>query len=308
MTAPPRFARLIASASLLLTAPAFGQSAAPAASAVAVATVDADPALWVVRDADTTVYLFGTVHLLRPGLSWFDEAVADAFAASDELVTEIDEASSRQVPALLARTGRAEDGVVLTARLSEENRATYVRAMQSVGLPAERFEAMEPWVPGMLLSVLPLVRSGYDPNMGVEATLRRAAQAGGKRVSALETAEMQIGFFDALPPPAQLRFLTTAAAGALLGTAPLDELVTLWAAGDADGLGDGLNRQMADYPDLQAPLLTNRNRNWANWVSERIAGTGGTYFVAVGAGHLAGEGSVQQFLRNHGLTAERVRY
>ena len=77
------FRRLAALAAVLATA--LGLAAAPALAAPR----DADPALWVVRDADTTIYLFGTVHFLPKDLAWFDDGVADAFNASDELRMEL---------------------------------------------------------------------------------------------------------------------------------------------------------------------------------------------------------------------------
>ncbi|MGI9360936.1 MAG: TraB/GumN family protein, partial [Parasphingorhabdus sp.] len=65
-----------------------GQTAPLAAEALTIPD-DPDPALWVVKDEDTTIYLFGTIHILKPGLSWFDEAVKDAFDESEELVVEM---------------------------------------------------------------------------------------------------------------------------------------------------------------------------------------------------------------------------
>ncbi|MEQ1653865.1 MAG: TraB/GumN family protein, partial [Hyphomicrobium sp.] len=176
--------RLLATAALF-AAPVVAQVAAPepAPPASAVATQDADPALWVVRDADTTIYLFGTVHMLRPGLSWFDEAVADAFAASDELVLELPAGSDARVGELVTGLSSAQDGITLSARLSPEQRDIYTRAMARMHLPAAPFEAREPWMPAMLLSVVPLIQRGYNPTDGVEATLTHAATTAGKRIS-----------------------------------------------------------------------------------------------------------------------------
>lgn len=307
-----KFFATAAFATTLITAPALAQDATPAAPAAtttpAVTTVDADPALWVVRDADTTIYLFGTVHLLRPGLSWFDDAVADAFNASEELVLEIDASAGSNAQALIAQYGIATDGATVSSRLTEADRATYVRAMDSVGLPAPAFERLEPWVPSLMLGIMPLVRRGYNPAEGVEAILSGAARTANKRVSALETEEQQIGFFDSLPMPAQVQYLNGSATLALSTEDMFEPLVQHWAAGRADELGTMMNGMMAPYPDVAAVLLTNRNERWATWIGEHIAQPGGTYFVAVGAGHLAGDNSVQAFLTRNGLTVTRVAY
>lgn len=307
--------RLVAGAALFASTAALAQAAAPApaaapiaAPAAPVAMVDADPALWVVKDGDTTIYLFGTVHVLKPGLSWFDEAVADAFTASDELVLELAPAENANVGPILQRLGRAEDGVALSSRLTDEQRDTYTRALATVNIPPAAFEPTDPWVPGMLLTVLPLQALGYDPASGAEATLTKAAEVAGKPVSGLETAELQLGLLDTLPIPAQVSFMVGAAEQALKGGDQLAQLIDLWKDGKPDELGALMNYELAESPELEESLLTNRNRTWAEWIATKIAAPGGSYFVAVGAGHLAGEHSVQSFLATRGLTVTRVAY
>jgi len=303
--------RLLATAALLLapTSPALAQTAAsPTPAPTAAATVDADPALWVLRDADTTIYLFGTVHALRPGLGWFDEAVADAFNASDEVVFEIpqdDDPAAMQ--GLIASLGVAQDGRTLSSRLTDDQRAAYNRAMESTRLPAAAFEQLEPWVPGMLLSVVPLLQRGYDPAQGAERILFAAAQSAGKRVGALETAREQLGFFDGLPEAAQLKFLVEAAELAVSTEDKTQAMINLWAAGNADDLGHLINAEMEDDAALRDALLTRRNANWTQWIRTRMDQPG-TVFVAVGAGHLAGNDSVQSMLASGGVTVTRITY
>ena len=84
-----RFFRTLAASCAVISFAGFAASPVQAAAPAAAATVDADPALWVMKDDDTTIYLFGTVHVLKPGLSWFDEAVRDAFDKSDQLMLEM---------------------------------------------------------------------------------------------------------------------------------------------------------------------------------------------------------------------------
>lgn len=307
--------RLFATAALLLApaSPALAQTApaaapAPAADSATVPTVDADPALWVVRDADTTIYLFGTVHALRPGLSWFDEAVADAFNASEEVIFEIPQTDDPAVmQQLIVRLGVAQDGRALSSRLSDDQRATYTRAMQSIGMPIPAFDRLEPWVPGVLLSVIPLMQRGYDPTQGAERILANAATAVGKRVGALETAEQQLGFFDTLPEAAQIKFLLDSAEAAVSPEDKTQAMINLWAAGNADDLGQMINDEMDDDAALRDALLTRRNANWTQWIRTRMDQPG-TVFIAVGAGHLAGNESVLSMLTSGGVTVTRVNY
>ena len=270
--------------------------------------IPADPALWVVRDADTTIYLFGTVHALQPGLTWFDSAVKDAFDRSETLVLELPTEAAAQAPALMARLSAAPDATPLTQRLDAEQRTTYTQAMQRFNLPVAQFESRTPWLPGMLLTMMPLVQAGFDPAHGVEMTLTSAAGEQNKPIVGLETAESQFNIFAQLPMDTQVHFLVSAADQSLKGTEQMQQMVTLWREGKPDELGTLLNESFSDYPDLRGPLLTNRNRNWADWISTKLNDTGGVYFIAVGAGHLAGDDSVQAILAARGIASERIAY
>ncbi len=283
-------------------------AAEPAPVAAAAATTDADPALWVVKDDDTTIYLFGTVHVLKPGLSWFDEAVKTAFDKSDEMMLEIvmpeDQAAvaKTMMPLAMDTTGKT-----IPSRLTPEQLQAYQAAMVSVGLPANAFDSFEPWFPAMTLSVLPLTKLGYDPEQGAEKLLTKFAKADGKPVAGLETLEEQLGFFDQLPDTQQVAFLNSVVKDLDKLGPTLDKMVGLWAKGDPDGLAVVMNDSLAATPELAAMLLYERNERWADQIKTRM-NKPGTVFIAVGAGHLAGEKSVQDYLKDRGLTATRIDY
>ena len=283
-------------------------AAEPAPVAAAAATTDADPALWVVEDDDTTIYLFGTVHVLKPGLSWFDEAVKTAFDKSDEMMLEIvmpeDQAAvaKTMMPLAMDTTGKT-----IPSRLTPEQLQAYQAAMVSVGLPANAFDSFEPWFPAMTLSVLPLTKLGYDPEQGAEKLLTKFAKADGKPVAGLETLEEQLGFFDQLPDTQQVAFLNSVVKDLDKLGPTLDKMVGLWAKGDPDGLAVVMNDSLAATPELAAMLLYERNERWADQIKTRMDKPG-TVFIAVGAGHLAGEKSVQDYLKDRGLTATRIDY
>src|SRR3954454_4083713 len=76
---------ILAAAAIAAASPALPPASGPTAASRAT---NADPAIFVVRDADTTVYLFGTFHALDSKTEWFNDQVKDAFEQSDELVLE----------------------------------------------------------------------------------------------------------------------------------------------------------------------------------------------------------------------------
>ncbi|MCA0977587.1 TraB/GumN family protein [Qipengyuania flava] len=264
------------------------------------------PALWKVADEDTIIYLFGTVHVLPTDVEWYDEDIAAALESADTLVTEIpaDAMSDPALQGAIMQKAMLPEGQTLRAMLSDEDRAVYETALGKVGLPPQAFDRFEPWFAGMTLSVLPLVQKGYDPESGVEKVVEAAAAKTARR-AALETVGQQIDFFDTLPVDSQTEFLMALARDMDGMVAMMDEMVAEWLEGDADGLAEIMNRTMTD-PAVAAALLYNRNERWAEWIDERLDQPGAV-FVAVGAGHLAGQKSVQEYLRSRDIEVTRVQ-
>ncbi|WP_209347570.1 TraB/GumN family protein [Pontixanthobacter sp. CEM42] len=273
---------------------------------VAVEQVELDgPALWKVADEDTTIYLFGTVHALPKDVDWYKSSIADALSSSDKLVTEIymKPGTEAQAQAAFMTEGMLPEGQNLRDLLNEEQKASYEAAMTKLGMPAAAFDRFEPWLAGINLSMLPLFKAGYTPDAGVEKVLEK--KAGETPRGALETVDFQVGVFDGLPMDSQIKFMMEAANGIDEIVPMLDSMVDEWVEGDAAGLASLMNGGLTD-PALAEALLYARNRTWAEWIDTRLD-TPGTVFVAVGAGHLAGEQSVQDALATRGITSTRVQ-
>ena len=291
----------LTSLALMLALPACAQSK-PAQN-----PNDADPALWVVKDADTTIYLFGTIHVLKPGLTWFDEAVKTAFDKSDQLVLEMVEPDKATMQQIVLKNGFSPTGPTLTEQLPADKRGAYLKAIADLGAPPQAFDRMKPWLAAVTLSIAPLQKQGYDPANGPEKVLTEAARSEGKPVEGLETAELQIGYFNGLSPKAQIEFLTSTVDELPKAGEEMAKMVDEWAHGDPDALARDMNESLKDSPEVAKTLLTDRNGRWASWIKQRLAKPG-TIFIAVGAGHLAGDDSVQAQLAKQGIKAQRIAY
>jgi uncharacterized protein YbaP (TraB family) len=296
-----QFVSFTASAALALGGTASAQPA-PDAAEVAPPGAIPGPALWKVADADTTIYLFGTVHALPKDKPWLDERIAHAFDASGELVTEIDVGDLGSSAQALSSKALLPQGQSLRGLMATGDREAYEAALVSLGLPVEALDRYEPWFAAMTLSLLPLLRTGYDTKSGVELSL--SDRAGQRAHAGLETLQQQIELFDGMPQAEQLSFLGQTVQALPEASASLDAMVAEWLKGDAGKLADLLNAELTDAA-LRDRLLTQRNANWARWIEQRM-GQPGTVFVAVGAGHLAGADSVQAQLGQLGLKAQRV--
>lgn len=295
---------LLAAALTLAPAAALAQPA-PAAPAAAPLP-DADPALWVVRDADTNIYLFGTFHLLD-GRPWFNDEIRTAFDASDELVMEAvlpDNPASLQP--LILRYAVDPEGRTLTSRLNTEQNAALGRALSAAGIPPAAFDRFEPWFVSMTLAVLGAQRLGIGSESGPETVLTAAARARHIPIGELEGFELQLRLLDTMPEAMQLEQLSETLRDNDEIAGKLAPMLAAWSAGDVERLAALLNEDETEQDRaLHRLLFTERNANWAGWIAGRLARPG-TVFVAVGAGHLAGPDSVQAALAARGLRAERV--
>lgn len=263
------------------------------------------PALWKVSDEDTTIYLFGTVHALPKEVVWYDAEIAEALTSADTIVTEIkmDSSSEAAMNQLAMQRGMYTDGTTLRSLLDEDQTAAYEAALGGLEIPPGAFDQFEPWMAGLTLTMLPLLQQGYDINSGVDKVI--LSKSGDTPKDALETADFQIGIFDNLPQDAQIEFLMSAVEGADEAKETLDRMVAEWIEGDADGLAEIMNEDMDDEA-LARALLWDRNANWAEWIDARME-TPGTVFIAVGAGHLAGKYSVQDYLAERDIEVTRVQ-
>lgn len=265
----------------------------------------ADPALWVVKDKDTTIYLMGTVHVLKPGTVWLDGGVKKAYDASSEIVLELIQPEPAVARAAIGKYANDPDGPPLSQKLSPELREKYQKVAADLGLPAPAFEKFEPWFVSTILSLTAIGKAGYNPENGVERQITEAAKRDAKKMGALENLEEQLGFFASLPEAAQLTLLKGTIEQMPETRTFFDAMVANWAKGDPDALARMLNEAMGQSPELLDVLLVKRNERWAKWIDDRMKQPG-TIFIAVGAGHLAGKNSVQDYLKTRKLKAKRI--
>jgi uncharacterized protein YbaP (TraB family) len=282
--------------------------AAPEPAPAATAPATANPALWRVADDDTTVYLFGTVHVLPPALEWrtdkIDKALAEAKAVYFE--TDLDPAPNEIMP-VLQKLGLYPPSERLSDKLSEEDRAALQKVANDLGLPAFQLDAMKPWLAGVTIAEAAITKAGYDANSGVERKLAPTAKDAGKEIRKLETVEQQLLAFADVSEKAQIRFLMDGVHQMDEEAATLDSMVKAWAAGDVARLEHiMIEEDFQEMPEIYDALLVKRNANWASKIDELIKSEPGTYFIAVGAAHLIGKDSVIEKLKPIGHTSARV--
>lgn len=244
-------------------------ASAPVAPTAQPSPFDARPAIWVVNDPDTTIYLFGTFHALDGKSAWFNEEVKTAFNASHELVLET------LVPEAMKPTANVPGPVRIGPVGRYAGSASLLSTSKTV-MSAGRSQ-------------------GMSTAMGADAILREAAEQVGKPVGGLESFEFQLNMFDKLPGAKAPANPEEAARTKAALAAVLDRLQTAWTHGDVESFTPMLQQMQAQSPRTYKVLFNDRNGRWAEWIAQRLQQPG-VVFVAVGAGHLAGKDSVQNKL------------
>jgi uncharacterized protein YbaP (TraB family) len=262
------------------------------------------PALWRVQKGDVDAYVFGTIHVLPAGVAWETARMRDAMTRADRLVLEaagLDDAAGSQ--AIFQKMGQSPDLPPITQRVPPAQRGALEALIAKGGMSEPMLSAYESWAAAMLVSTVMQSELALSGAEGVEPALTKEFRAAGKPVEGLETIADQFGLFDHLPENTQRAFLSETVGQAGDMRAQFDRMMAAWMRGDTPAIARDFVAELASEPELVGPLLTDRNRRWAN----AVAGMRGRPFIAVGAAHLAGPDNLISLLQAKGFMATRVQ-
>jgi uncharacterized protein YbaP (TraB family) len=273
-------------------------AAVPAAADVAGRSV-----VWSVRGEHNTVYLFGSVHVLRAGDVGLPRAAEAAYDDAEQLVMEIDMDDAAVADPLamaeqMQRLARLPQHTSLRSVLGDDY-AGVAAATARAGLDLAALDGFAPWFVGVMLLQVEIAKRGLDPAHGIEQQVTDRALADGKPILGLETPAEQFAVLAALPLPQQKRFLLMSLEETAQLDASLDELLDAWRDGDTATLARVLSEEFDEFPELYRPLTEDRNRAWVEQLA-RLLDDRDDYLVVVGALHLVGRNSVVELLRERG--------
>ena len=265
----------------------------------------ADPALWQAKGTAGVVHLFGTVHALRPGASWKTPSFRQAFEHSEELWVEIANPDDPAAGLLLHDLG-LDPAHKLRDLLPPDSRTALDEAVAALGLPggSASLDRFRPWAASLLLTVVPILKAGYDPQSGVDRELIYQARSFSKPVFGFETMAQQLHYFADLPQADQIAMLRNTLGDASEGAAVTDRLVAAWSSGDEAVLLAEGDKMKHDSPSLYKALIVDRNRRFADGIVKLLARPG-SFFVAVGGLHLPGPDGIRALLVKRGIAVER---
>jgi len=261
--------------------------------------------LWTLQGRQNTVYLLGSVHVLRPGDAALPRAALDAYADAEQLVMEIDlDDAAVGDPLAIAQQMQASAALPAGQSLQSVLGSDYAEVAQrasEAGLELAMFDRFQPWFVATLLLQLELAKRGFDPALGIEQQLASRAVADRKPIMGLETPAQQFAVLSGLSLADQKRFLLMTLDESAQADAELEQLLAAWRKGDITALAALLSDEFERFPQLYRPLTEDRNRAWVGQLGDLLDDRD-DYLVVVGALHLVGRNSVVDLLRQRGYT------
>ena len=260
--------------------------------------------LWEVKGKHNTIYLLGSVHMLKVADSALPAAALHAYAMSKFLVMELD-LNGVGAESLLESGAELEtlpEGQSLADAAGPQLYAKLLVRAQPLGLEPEILSHFQPWFAALMLQQFELTKSGFDPAAGVDEQFAVLAQADHKPIIGLETIDEQLGFFAHLSLEQQREFLRSTLQDSATAESEADAVVQAWQRGDTVKLEQLLREETNESPELYRVLTTERNRRWLPKITQ-LLNSDDNYLVIVGALHLIGHDGVIELLQRQGYTA-----
>jgi hypothetical protein len=275
------------------------------AHAQAPQTVDAHPALWRVHGDRGTAYLLGSIHVLPPNVNWRTPEIKRAIKRADAFVFEIplDVNTLNRVTALVGERGTLPPGESLRKMLPADSQADLDKVLAEIKLPLTAVDNKQPWLVSLMLDSIVMTKQMKEFAMGADGVIGAQAKASGKPVLYLETVDQQLALIAPSDPKVELQSLEAGLKSFETADSDLFAIINAWEKGDTATLGAVVTKEFEDRPEAHATFFTDRNRNWVKQI-EAMLHEPKTFFIAVGAGHLAGKDSVPDLLRADGYKVD----
>lgn len=260
--------------------------------------------LWEVHGKHNTVFLLGSIHVLRQSDYPLAPELMAAYSSSKSVLMEVnlEELSSPLVQAEMFSSAMLPEGKTLTAVLGAQRFARADALAREVGVELSTFDQFAPWFAAEAISETQLSQLGFQPETGIEMYFMERAQKDGKSVAGLETVHDQISLFRNMPMDTQADYLVSSLEEAHDLPRQVDSMVRAWRRGDTQWFVAQLQSEIGRDPHLYQSVLGARNRNWLPKI-EALLNDDKNYLVIVGTAHLVGQDSVIDLLKKDGVSA-----
>jgi uncharacterized protein YbaP (TraB family) len=268
----------------------------------------ADTSVWVAKGAGQTVYLGGTIHMLRQSDFPLPIEFQRAYQRADAIIfeTDIGKMNDPALQQMMLTHMMYSDGRTLHSVLSPEAYAVLEAYCEKVGIPIASLHPFKPSMAILTLLSLELQRMGVTKN-GVDTHFYQKAVTDGKTIRGLESIETQITFLSEMGEGNEDNFITHAISDFKRTRELIEQIITAWREGKVTAFERLFVADMKrDYPLLHRKLLVERNQNWLPRI-EAYFQTPEIEFVLIGVAHLVGEHGILKQLAKRGYTIRKLQ-
>ncbi|HEX9853106.1 MAG TPA: TraB/GumN family protein [Woeseiaceae bacterium] len=257
--------------------------------------------MWRLDGDVNSVYLLGSVHLLRAGDHPLPSVIHDAYEDAETLIMELDmdDIDPVEAQSLLTELGLIHDDRSLNDLMGPGPYAEAETFANRADIPLAMLAKSEPWLAAITVEQLMLARIGFNPLFGIESHLTEKAALDDKEILGLETIRQQLEFLDSMSLESQRALLLQSLKESVDIRKIMDELIDAWRHGDLAFMEDNMLDDMRQYPELYQTIVVDRNIDWAGQF-EDLLDEDDDYLIVVGALHLIGDDGVPALLTKRG--------
>ncbi len=272
------------------------------------------PLLWRVEKNGNTVWLFGSVHVLRSDLNWMDTRLFRAFDSADAAWFEVPDFDS-----LPHFTGFDKSVMAATPVLTKGLGDAEMHELESLLTPykltLKDVERVRPGAMAGFIAQLDIAGSHFSFEQGADMTLFRRAKLLNMKIEGFEDNRQHYSYLYKLGADmgedgtVALKKALANHFGRGDGDSDIDVVVETWRTGNQKAMTDSLLRTRDRNPRFYNVLVAGRNQLWLPKVEAMLSdATPHSTFVTVGMAHLIGPDGLVAQLRAKGYTVERVDY
>jgi uncharacterized protein YbaP (TraB family) len=257
--------------------------------------------LWQVDGDTNSVFILGSIHLLRKSDYPIPSVIYGAYDEAEVLIMELDmdDMDPMQTQALVRELGMIADGKSLEDEIGSRAYAKAAALADELEIPLSMLAGSKPWLAAVMVETLILTRVGFDPMQGIEMHLMTRASRDGKEILGLETERQQLEMLNGLSLAAQRDMLLQTLEDGGHIEKLLDEIIDAWRQGDTRYMEQTLLSDMSGYDELYDTIVVDRNRDWVRQI-DRLLDDSDDYLIVVGTMHLVGKDGVPQLLKKRG--------
>jgi uncharacterized protein YbaP (TraB family) len=269
--------------------------------AVTVAAEANKSCLWEIKTDRNSVYLLGSLHLMKKEAYPLSRAIENAYDNSEIIVfeTDLDAMNEPAFQLKMMSAGMYPDGNTLSRNLPEKTYLLLKERLKELNLPVENFDSFKPWFCATVISIAELKKRGFDPAFGIDNYFFSKAKQDTKKRLFFETGEFQLNLFTAMEELNQTLFLEQTLKDIEIIETMFPEMVKYWENGDAKNLALIINKSLMEYPAIYERFIIKRNNNWLSRI-ESFTEKGEDVLIIVGTGHLVGGEGIVELLKNKG--------